>query len=112
MYSHSLLECNDAVKVSAKSCRRFDGLPIGTSAINIPKNLDGRTKFLANGHRKPTGGMNLNLFLSNTYPVPRNAMVVTGNRKTAADNNNNNNSSSSNNSIFITVTIACFNSRF
>jgi hypothetical protein len=57
------------------NCRRFDGLPVGATAINIPNKLDGRTKFLKNGHWKPTGGMDLNIFLSNTYPVPRNAMI-------------------------------------
>jgi len=74
IYCHSLLECNDEVEVSG-NCRRFDGLPIGTAAINIPNKLDGRTMFLKNGHWKPTGGMNLNFFLSNTYPVPRSAMI-------------------------------------
>ena len=72
IHSHSLLECDDKV---VPNCRRLDGLPIGTSAIKIPKELDGRTKFLANGHWKPTGGRNLNLFLSNLYPVPCNAML-------------------------------------
>lgn len=72
IHSHSLLECDCKV---VPDCRRFDGLPIGTSAIKIPKELDGRTKFLTNGHWKPTGGRNLNLFLSNLYPVSCNAML-------------------------------------
>jgi len=74
IYCHSLLECNDETVISG-NCRRFDGLPVGTAAMNIPNELDGRTKFLKRGHCKPTGGMNLNIFLSNTYPVPRNAMI-------------------------------------
>mmetsp|Transcript_46432 Transcript_46432/g.52438 ORF Transcript_46432/g.52438 Transcript_46432/m.52438 type:complete len:957 (-) Transcript_46432:2879-5749(-) len=72
IHSHSLLECNGDLK---HDCRRFDGLPIGTRAIRIPKELDGRTKFLTNGHWKPTGGMNINLFLSNLYPVPCNTII-------------------------------------
>ena len=74
IYCHSLLESNEKSKVSGNS-RRFDGLPIGTTAISIPNKLDGRTKLLKNGHWKPTSGLNLNLFFSNTYPVPRNAMI-------------------------------------
>jgi hypothetical protein len=74
IYCHSLLESNEKAKVSG-NCRRFDGLPIGTTAVKIPNKLDGRTKLLKNGHWKPTGGMNLNLFFSNSYPVPRNAMI-------------------------------------
>lgn len=74
MYCHSLLESNNMLNVS-NNCHRFDGLPIGSTAINIPAKLDGRTKFLKNGHWKPTGGMHLSLFLSNTYPVPHNAML-------------------------------------
>ena len=74
IYCHSLLDCNNTATTKG-NCRRFDGLPIGTTAINIPIKLDGRTKLLKNGHWKPTGGMNLNLFLSNTYPIPHNAMI-------------------------------------
>ena len=69
IYCHSFLESNNTVNAS-NNCHRFDGLPIGTTAINIPAKLDGRTKLLKNGHWKPTGGMNLSLFLSNTYPIP------------------------------------------
>mmetsp|Transcript_16005 Transcript_16005/g.40148 ORF Transcript_16005/g.40148 Transcript_16005/m.40148 type:complete len:953 (-) Transcript_16005:3083-5941(-) len=74
IYCHSLLECNNKATVPG-NCRRFDGLPIGTTAINIPTRVDGRTKLLKNGHWKPTGGMNLSLFLSNTYPIPQDTMI-------------------------------------
>lgn len=73
IYCHSLLECNNATVPD--KCRRFDGLPIGSTAINIPTEIDGRTKLLKNGHWKPTGGMHLNLFFSNTYPIPQNSLI-------------------------------------
>mmetsp|Transcript_20657 Transcript_20657/g.44968 ORF Transcript_20657/g.44968 Transcript_20657/m.44968 type:complete len:343 (+) Transcript_20657:164-1192(+) len=92
IYSHSLLECNDKADLPDK-CRQFDGLPVGTRAIHIPNEIDGRTKFLPNSHWKQTGGMNLNLFLSNIYPVPRNAMLSRGNEgddhRNNADGNHN-----------------------
>lgn len=78
IFSHSLLECNDTTTTtdSGHGSTRFDGLPVGTRAIGLPNEIDGRTKYLANGQSKPNvGGMNLNLFLSNVYPVPRNAIL-------------------------------------
>ena len=76
IYSHSLLECNGEVE---HDCHRFEGLPIGTTAITIPKELDGRTKILAEGHSKPTAGMNLNIFLSNLYPLACDAKLSRAN---------------------------------
>lgn len=72
VYSHSLLECPGG---SIEESSRFEGLPVGASSISIPSALDGRAKHLDDGHWKPTGGMNIRLFLSNSYPMSRNAKL-------------------------------------
>ena len=72
IYSHSLLECSGGSIVDS---RRFEGLSVGTSSIPVPKNLDGRTKHVDGGHWRPTGGMNIRVFLSNSQPMPRDAKV-------------------------------------
>lgn len=72
IFSHSLLECKEG---PIDDCRRHDGLPAGASAITVPNQLDDRLLFLEEGHWKPTGGMNIRLFLSNSYPKSRNAKL-------------------------------------
>ena len=45
------------------------GLPVGASALVVPKELDGKIKQLQHQSIKPTGGMNLHLFITNLYPT-------------------------------------------
>jgi hypothetical protein len=72
IYAHSLLEFTGD---SITDHSRLDGLPIGARPIPIPEKLDGRTIHVDEGHWKPTGGMNIKLFLSNLYPKSRIAKV-------------------------------------
>jgi hypothetical protein len=73
VFTTCLLE-NSAEWITDPSVR-FDNLPVGTRAVGIPEELDGRSKHLAVGHQKPTCGMDLKLFLTNNYPLPRKATV-------------------------------------
>lgn len=71
MFCHSLLETSREVL----ECKSFPGLPAGTAAIPLPKELDGRTKNTEHKRWKPTGGMNLKVFWTNQYPTPRDSLL-------------------------------------
>lgn len=66
LYCHSLLESQREVKI----CKSFPHLPVGARTIPLPKDLDGKSSYMEHKSWKPTGGMNLKLFLSNQYPAP------------------------------------------
>lgn len=67
---HSLLETSQEVA----ECKSFPGLPAGMTAIPIPAVFDGKTKTMEHKRWKPTGGMNLKLFWTNHFPIPRDAL--------------------------------------
>jgi hypothetical protein len=62
---HSLLASKEGIRES----RHPPDLPVGSKVVTIPQELDGKTKELEHKHWKPTGGMNLKLFLTNQYPT-------------------------------------------
>ncbi|KAG7374398.1 hypothetical protein IV203_013493 [Nitzschia inconspicua] len=74
IFSLNLLENTGGTSVQA--CHRFDDLPIGVKVINIPKNFDGRSVNLKCGRQKPTGGMNLQMFLTNQYPLAKKSLAL------------------------------------
>lgn len=73
IYSYSSMETHGNANDES---RRFDNLPVGTKAIVVPKELDGIMKLLKHGHWKPTCGMNIQLFLTNSYPLSRSATLI------------------------------------
>jgi hypothetical protein len=72
LYCYSLLESKHGIGVSQDSV----DLPIGVKTLSIPKEMDGRMKDLDHKHWKPTGGMNLKLYLTNQFPASRNVLCA------------------------------------
>jgi hypothetical protein len=70
IFCHSLLETSRELS----ECKSFPGLPAGTAAIPLPKELDGKTNQSEHKCWKPTGGMDLKVFWTNQYPTSRDAM--------------------------------------
>ncbi|KAL3944640.1 MAG: hypothetical protein SGBAC_001300 [Bacillariaceae sp.] len=50
--------------------------PIGTKVIRVPSEIEGKLKNLKHKHWKPTGGMNVRLYLTNEFPVKPNFLFV------------------------------------
>jgi hypothetical protein len=71
IFCHSLLEASREVS----ECKSFPGLPAGTAAIPLPKELDGKINKIEHKCWKPTGGMNLKVFWTNQYPTSRDALL-------------------------------------
>eukprot|EP00980_Cylindrotheca_fusiformis_P013883 scaffold3598_cov115-Cylindrotheca_fusiformis.AAC.19 len=72
LYCYSLLEskqCPDTLLESSS-------LPVGVKVLRVPEEIDGRMKYLRHKHWKPTGGMNLKLYLTNHLPVAREEVAV------------------------------------
>jgi hypothetical protein len=65
-----------ASKEGIRGLRHPPDLPVGSKVVTIPRELDGKTKELEHNHWKPTGGMNLKLFLTNQYPTAWGAIKV------------------------------------
>lgn len=74
LYSSTLLESKNDVGMQSDSAN----LPIGVKALCVPKDIDGKMRNLDYKHWKPTGGMNLQLYLTNQLPTPRGAMTAKG----------------------------------
>lgn len=72
LYCYSLLESKHEIGVSQDSV----DLPIGVKTLSVPKEMDGRMKDLDHKHWKPTGGMNLKLYLTNQFPASRNVLCA------------------------------------
>lgn len=70
LYCYTLLESNEHIK----NYRPYSDLPAGTRVLAVPETLNGKTKELEQKHWKPTGGMNVKLYLTNQYPTPMCAM--------------------------------------
>jgi hypothetical protein len=70
LYCYSLLESKHEIGVSQDSV----DLPVGVKTLSIPKEMDGRMKDLDYKHWKPSGGMNLKLYLTNQFPASRNVL--------------------------------------
>jgi hypothetical protein len=70
-YCHTLLESNKKID----DCRPVPDLPVGIKVVRIAQELNGTTKELEHKRWKPTGGMNLKLYLTNQYPMPWNVMT-------------------------------------
>ena len=71
LYCHSLLESENEI---ADHLFDSNDLSVGTKVLRVPKASDGKTKDLIFKHWKPSGGMNLKLFLTNQYSLPQNAV--------------------------------------
>lgn len=68
IYGYALEEAIEGRLIS----KPFVNAPIGTNAIRVPNELEGKLKTLEHKHWKPTGGMNIRLYLTNTFPVKPN----------------------------------------
>jgi len=71
IYSHTLLETNSNAPSRAK---QFPCLPVGSSGVPLPKTAS-QSRSGRNARQKKYGGMNLYVELSNTAPIPSEAIL-------------------------------------
>jgi len=72
IYGYALEETREG----SPSSKDYIDSPIGTKPIRVPAQIEGKLKNLEHKHWKPTGGMNIRLYLTNAYPVKPNFLIA------------------------------------